>query len=280
LKNLLYRNAGNGTFTRITDGAIASDTGFFLSCTWVDYDNDGWLDLFVTADASSGGKNRLYHNEDGINFTKVTQGSLVNDVANHGGCTWGDYDNDGFLDVFVPNGTVYGQQRNGLYHNNTNTNSWLKLKCVGTTSNRSAIGTKVRAKATIAGQERWQTRQIVGSEGWVSFNALDVVIGLGDAVNIDLLRIEWPSGLVQDFKNVPVKQTFKLTEGEPLDSGAPALNVSRTAIGIHITWDRDEYDLQSTTDLTSSDWQVIGNGSERSYDSPISSRRFFRLKHR
>lgn len=216
-RNFLYRNNGNGTFTQITTEEVANDLGHFLSCAWVDFDNDGWLDLFVTHDPAtvppaSAVKNRLYHNLGDGTFVKVTAGSLVTDYARPGGAAWGDYDNDGFPDVFIANGTINEAQRNGLYRNNGNSNAWVKLRCVGTLSNRSAIGTKIRVKATINGAERWQMRQISGGEGWLAFNSLDVVIGLGDATVIDVIRFEWPSGVVQEITNALVKQTLEIVE--------------------------------------------------------------------
>jgi len=61
-------------------------------------------------------------------------------------------------------------------------------------SNRSAIGAKVRVKATIGGVSRWQLRQITGGSGWVGYNELRANFGFGDATKIDIVRIEWPSG--------------------------------------------------------------------------------------
>ena len=75
---------------------------------------------------------------------------------------WGDYDNDGFMDLFVATGGHVGRQADFLYRNNGNLNSWLKLKLIGTVSNRSAIGAKVRVKATIGGKTFWQMREFSG----------------------------------------------------------------------------------------------------------------------
>jgi hypothetical protein len=216
-KNFLYHNQGDGTFLLVTNGDVANDTGHFLSCSWVDYDNDGWLDLFVTYDPpgvppASAVKNRLYHNQGDGTFVMVTSGSLVTDYAHAGGAGWGDYDNDGFPDVFISNGTIFEPEHNALYRNQGNSNNWIKLRCTGTLSNRSAIGTKVRVKAKIGGVDRWQMRQITGGEGWLSFNSLEVIVGLGDASVIDTLRLEWPSGVVQELHNVAAKQILEIVE--------------------------------------------------------------------
>ena len=95
-----------------------------------------------------------------------------------------DYDNDGFLDLFA---TRWNGRGNLFYHNNGNTNNWLKVKLVGTVSNRSAIGAKVRTKAFYRGASRWQLRQISGGSGWDGHNELEAHFGLGAATNVDTL---------------------------------------------------------------------------------------------
>lgn len=280
LKNFFYRNDGNGTFTRITDGPIATDTGYFLSCAWVDYDNDGWLDLFLTGYSMTGGKNRLYHNDGNGRFTKVVTGRLVTDTAYSTGCAWGDYDQDGFVDVFVANGGIGGAQRNGLYRNLGNSNAWVKVRCVGTRSNRSAIGTTIRLQATVHGRVMRQMRQIIGSEGWLSFNALEAAFGLGDATAVELLRVKWPSGLVQEFKDIPAKQAVTLVEGSGLESRGAKLAIERVGETVHLSWSSREYLLERTASLGEPAWEVVPAVAEMSFDLPLQTPGFFRLKLR
>jgi len=110
--NFLYHNNGNGTFTKITTGAIVTDGGWSRGCAWGDYDNDKWLDLFVVN--YQGQNDFLYHNNGNGTFTRILTGPLVNDNAWGSGSTWGDYDNDGYLDLYVTNNS----SNNNLYHNN------------------------------------------------------------------------------------------------------------------------------------------------------------------
>ena len=109
--NDLFLN-NNGSFTKIISGAIVNDGGNSTGCSWGDYDNDGYLDLFV---ANFGQNNCLYNNNGDGTFSKVTSGIHVNDGGDSRGGSWGDYDNDGYLDLFVVNGNG---QNNCLYHNN------------------------------------------------------------------------------------------------------------------------------------------------------------------
>jgi len=110
--NLLYKNNGNGTFTRITTGAIVNDGGVSYGCAWADYDLDGDSDLFV----ANYGNNFLYRNDGDGSFTKITDGPVVTDGGNSFGGSWGDYDNDGYPDLFVAN----TEGANYLYHNDRN----------------------------------------------------------------------------------------------------------------------------------------------------------------
>ncbi len=213
--NALYRNDGNGAFTKITDGIIVSDGGFSASTGWGDYDNDGDLDLFVTnAFANVQVKNYLYRNDlmetGAATFEKVTTGDHVNDLGWSYGFSWGDYDRDGDLDIFVAR-TFNEAQNNAFYRNNGNSNHWLEINGVGTTSNRSAIGAKLHVKATIAGAPVWQRRDIEGQSGYCNQN-LQAHFGLGAASVIDSLKVQWPSGKIDILTNLKADTAMTITE--------------------------------------------------------------------
>ena len=109
--NFLFHNNGDGTFAKVASGKIVSDGGYSTACAWGDYDNDGYLDLFVPNNNET---NFLYHNNRDGTFTKIATGRVVTDGGSSFGSAWGDYDNDGYLDLFVAN----QNQKNFLYHNN------------------------------------------------------------------------------------------------------------------------------------------------------------------
>ena len=111
-----------------------------------------------------------------------------------------DYDNDGFLDIFVSNG--FGEN-NFLYKNDGNANNWTNIKCIGTSfSNYSAIGARVKVKAIIDGSPVWQMQEISSATGNRSQNSLDIEFGLGNATVIDSLVVFWPAS---DTANVLTK---------------------------------------------------------------------------
>ena len=117
-ESVLYRNNGDGTFTDVTKEAGVQNWGTAFCAQWVDYDRDGLLDLFVTRNqgkvADRGTSNRLFRNNGDGTFTDVTKAAGVSSVSPTIGCAWGDYDNDGYPDLFLSSGLGRAQ----LFHNN------------------------------------------------------------------------------------------------------------------------------------------------------------------
>ncbi|MHC1765805.1 MAG: FG-GAP-like repeat-containing protein [Verrucomicrobiia bacterium] len=214
-RNSLFHNNGDGTFAETKTGPMSRSTAAFnFSGIWGDYDNDGYLDLFVSNTGNDnyvvGEANFLFHNDRHGGFTRVYPGSLANEVAPSTGCAWGDYDDDGFLDLVV---VRFGRFQPALYHNNGNPNHWLKLRLFGAASNRAAIGTKVRVKATLGNESVWQLREISGGgSGYASQPDLRPHFGLGDATKADIVRIEWPSGQVQELMDIAANQLLTVWE--------------------------------------------------------------------
>jgi hypothetical protein len=201
----LFRNTGTNRFVQVF-GEIAEEEGAGEAAIWGDYDNDGWVDLFVANNL--GGGSFLFRNTGSGSFTMVDAGSPTGDRLNSVGAAWVDVDSDGFLDLFVTN---LGEN-NSLYRNNGNTNAWLTVNCAAHLSNRSAVGAKVRVLATIGGVERWQTRQIAARDSSGSPNSLRAEFGLGDATVATTVRVEWPSGLVTEWQDVAARQFITIEE--------------------------------------------------------------------
>ena len=205
-----YVNSGPPlwTLTSVSKGAVTGDFAWAVGSAWGDFDNDGDLDLFVAHD---GEKSALYRNDGppSFNFTKITTGDIVNTVGQSFGCVWGDYDGDGDLDLFVANRL---NQVDFLYRNDSPGRNWITVQCVGTATNRSGIGTHVRAVATVGGQPVQQLQEVSAQTGYNSQN-LWLHFGLGDAVEVDSLLIEWPSGTRNVHTHVAVNHRFTVVEG-------------------------------------------------------------------
>jgi hypothetical protein len=204
--NNLFKNNGDGTFTDVSVLYGVADPSSTFSCGWADYDNDGDLDLYV-ANASSW-VDKLYRN-DGNTFTNVADSVGTNDTRHSSAISWGDFNNDGFMDVYLNN----NGSENRLYKNNAgNSNKWVIIKMQGTNSNRSAIGARVKVKAGSLNM----IREVSGGSGGKGQNSLPVEFGLGSASIIDSIIVRWPSGLVQRFAGVSPNAIYSLTEGQPL----------------------------------------------------------------
>ncbi len=245
--NFLYRNDGNGSFTRLSSGAIVTDVSDSTGCAWGDYDNDGWLDLYL---ANRVGPNLLYHNDGNGVFTRVLTGTLVTDAVDSLSCVWGDYNNDGFLDLVVGNEQV----PSALYRNTGNSNHWLRVRCVGTHSNRSGIGAQVRVLTSADAIERWQLRQISGDGTHGGQPNLEAHFGLGSATTVKTLRITWPSGRVQEFSDVPANQVLTIHEPPVLVANGH-LPSGEFEVVLNSDFGFD-YTIQASADLV--EWMKVG----------------------
>lgn len=135
LRNLLYQNNGDGTFTHITDGAIVNDQHISRNADWIDYNNDGITDLFVTNEENQ--NEDLYKgNQDGT-FTKITGLNIITATGSSTSSNWDDIDNDGDFDLFIAN---YGTLPNALYTNNGDATFTKVLQGPVATDNGNSFG--------------------------------------------------------------------------------------------------------------------------------------------
>ena len=193
------------------------------SVTAGDFDNDMYVDLYLACrTGASNIANILYHNNGDGTFTAVPDAGGAAGPVGLGivdGAGWadsvvsGDYDQDGFLDLFVTNGLnlqpPYIGGPNKLYHNNGNPNHWIELDLMGVNSDRDATGARVYATALGVTQFRVQDGR---NHRW-SQDAKRIHFGLAGATT-GRLTVKWPSGLVQTFPNVAANKVYTITEND------------------------------------------------------------------
>ena len=213
-RSFLFKNNGDGTFTDVTYAAGLTYKGWSASAAWADFDNDGYLDLYiVNFNAFENAPNSFYHNNGDGTFTEMSVSAGCDGmVAGRGDVgIVGDYNNDGFLDIFITNSRTLALFANGpyiLYKNDGNSNNWFEIKTIGTISNRDGIGAKVWLTTGNTTQYREQN----GGTTLYGQNSPLLYFGLGSASTIDLLKVQWPSGKSQEFTNIAVNQILTLTE--------------------------------------------------------------------
>jgi len=245
--NTLYRNNGDGTFTDVSYEAhlgqesylfVGFGTGFF------DYDNDGHPDVFIanghvidnierTSDVITyAQRNQLFHNNGDGTFTEVSfkSGAYFQRKGVGRGAIFGDYDNDGDVDIVV---TQSNQPAELLRNEGGNRRNWLRVKTVGTPpvhggdegyargsppragggSNRDGIG----ARVTVTVGSQLRTQEVHTGKSYLCSHDPRLFFGLGEHTTIDRLEIRWPSGGVQVIERIPANQELVVVEDDSED---------------------------------------------------------------
>ena len=226
----LYRNDGAGGFDEVGREVGLLDATLPMGSNYGDLDNDGFLDFYLgtgTPSYESIAPNLMYRNDGGTRFQNVTYSGGFGHLQKGHGVAFGDFDNDGDQDIFEQMGGAYPGDAypSVLYENPGHGNAWVTLILEGTTSNRSALGTRIR----VAVEEEGATRDIhavVGSGGSFGGSSLQQEIGLGGAERIREIEVAWPAGGArQVFRDVEPHRTYRIREG-----GNALVEVSRPAL--------------------------------------------------
>ncbi len=224
----LYHNIGGGNFEDATFPAGLGKHTQYLGwgCGFFDMDNDGWPDILICnghvypeveqlrTEAGYPQQKILYRNSRNGHFEDVSSqgGSGIMVPVASRGAAFGDFDNDGDIDVVVNTVNDYPQL---LRCDSRLENNWLKIRTIGTKSNRSGIGARLRCVTHPPGETKphQQIDEVRSGGSYISQNDLRVHFGIGKAEKVELLEIRWPSGAVDTLKDVKPNQLIVVKEG-------------------------------------------------------------------
>jgi tetratricopeptide (TPR) repeat protein len=223
----LWRNVGGKRFEAVPFPKVNWVQAFGVAA--IDYDNDGWVDLVAVGETKDGkGEVRLFRNLGPDGFKDVTADVGLDKIPlkEPRAIITGDFDGDGATDLLIT-------QNQGpavlLRNEGGNKNNWLRLNLKGLNDNKSAIGTKVEV---FAGANR-QKFEIYGSSGYLGQNSPYLTVGLGRAKQADVVRMLWPTGVLQDEIEVAANREQPYLELDRRGSSCPTLFV----------WDGRHYEL-------------------------------------
>ena len=226
----LFRNRGDGTFEDVTVEARLDRALLAMGANFGDLDEDGWLDVYIgtgAPDLSSLLPNRMFRNAGRGGrrvFEDVTSSGGFGHLQKGHGIAFGDIDGDGDQDIYAVMGGWYSGDRypNALFLNPGHGHRWITLRLEGQRANRFAVGARIAVTVRTDDGERTIHRS-VGTGGSFGSSSLQQEIGLGAALAITSIEVQWPgSGLTQRFPNVAMDRVYRVREGrEALIEVAP-----------------------------------------------------------
>ena len=213
--NRLYRNEG-GSFSDVTDLAGVADGGWGWGSCFLDFENDGDLDIYHTNGWSQADEFGAFSNDSSRAFVSDGQGGFVevaselglDDTYSGRGVVCADFDNDGDVDILqLHNGTAASAT---LWRNDSEGNNYLAVKLRGEAPNTGAVGARIRIHA--GGKD--QMREVILGSNYLSHNPTDQYFGLGGADRIETLTVEWPDGSETLMQDVEANQRLTIDHAD------------------------------------------------------------------
>jgi hypothetical protein len=220
-KPRLYKNNKDGTFSDVSKEANVDKVLYTMGCNFGELNNDGFPDFYAatgTPDFRALVPNRMFLNSDKGRFFDVTTSGGFGHLQKGHGVAFGDIDMDGDQDVYNVLGGSYDGDNfmNALFENPGFENYWVKIKLLGTQSNRSAIGARVKIIASNAKGIQRTFYSTVNSGGSFGANPLLIEQGLGAFNSIDHIEITWPSqSKIQKLESIEAGKFYLIEEGNP-----------------------------------------------------------------
>jgi len=294
-ENQLYQNDGAGNFIEVGESTGLKDNMQTWSSTWADFDNDGYLDVFI---GSSDGDftHKLNRNNGDGTFTDIsaTTGIFALTTTGIENCSY-DFNNDGYIDIasngnillnngdftftLIPNalpnnnGSLGDLNNDGfidsfsvgnIFYNDANSNHWITINTIGIDSNINGIG----ARVSITSDLGTQIREVRSGEGFKYMSTLNTHFGLGADTEIATLTITWPSGIVDTLENVAVDQIISVEEGSTV------LGLQETLVNNLILYPnptQSVLNLSSITNFTNSKFSIFDVQGKKVMDAKLNS---------
>jgi len=239
----LWRNVDGTHFERVALPVNDANRGWGI--TAIDFDNDGWIDLAAVVETAKGTELRAFRNQGAQGFEEVSASLGLDKLKLHDprGLIAGDLDGDLAADLLV---TQAGGDPVVLHNQGGNKNHALRIDFKGLADNKTGLGTKVEVFAN----GTWQKFEVVGGAGYLSQGPPEILAGLGRNTNADIVRMLWPTGVLQDEIDVAVNKPASFLELDRRGSSCPTL----------FAWNGEKYEF--ITD-------VIGAGVIGHWISPV-----------